>query len=167
MIPTNFSSPQLRRGSDMKIRLATLLWISFTVISFSPSNAQDGAKNGADLLVMVNASAAIDSMTEAELSQALRGEDSRFRSIGLQKQYYERILQEFAKTNSGNFERDWFALIMTGKRKTKPVVTGNLQGLVALVAKSKEALAVMNWQNTGKAPAEYGLKSVKIFKEKK
>jgi hypothetical protein len=151
----------------MKTRLVARVWISLTIISFSPSVAQDGAKNGADLLVMVNASAAIDSMSDTELSQALRGGDSRFRSIGLQKQHYERILQEFAKTNSGNFEREWFALIMTGKRKTKPVVTGNLSALIALAAKSKDALTVMNWQDTGKTPAEHGLKSLKIFKNKK
>jgi hypothetical protein len=85
--------------------------------------------------------------------------------VGLQKQYYDRILKELAKTKSGDFERAWLALITTGKRKKKPVIADNPLSLIGLVMKNKNAVAVLSWGNLNKQPAELGLKAVRIYKK--
>jgi hypothetical protein len=149
-----------------KISLA-LIHIGFFLASFASVHAQNGAKDVVDLVIIVNAATKNDSMSETELSHALRGGSNFFELVGLQKQYYDRILKEMANTNSGDFDRQWFGLITTGKRRKKPFISDAPINLVALVAKNKNAIAVLDRQSLNKAPGEYGLKEVKIVRKKK
>lgn len=117
-------------------------------------------------MVIVHASAKVDSLSEAELSHALRGKDHRFELVGLQKQSYDRIIKELARTDDGTFQREWMQLLLSGKRKKKPLLSENLLELAVLVGKAPHAIAVLRWDTHTKPPAAFGVKVVKIVKKK-
>lgn len=150
----------------MKTIMTILLVIGAMRFGVSQLHAQDNATPERDLVVLVNATTKVDSMNEAELSRALRGKDNRFELVGLQKQSYGHILKELAKTDDGNFQREWLQLLLIGKRKKKPFISENPIELAAFVSKNPHAIAVLHWENLNKTPAALGLKVVKIFKKK-
>lgn len=131
-----------------------------------PLFAQEGTLQANELVVVVQVSAKIDTMTETKLRHALYGKDPRFDLVGLQEQYYGALLKQMLKTNSGNFEREWLGLLGRGKKKRRPIVSKTVLELVSLVSKNKNAIAVLEWREIKKAPAEYALKVVSRYRIK-
>jgi len=150
----------------MKKTAIVLLTLGLILTSLGASQAQDQAKQEVELIVIVNAAAKRDSMTEAQLGQSLRGGDNHFELVGLQKQHYDLILKKMVRTNSSDFDRLWIGLIMAGKRKKKPIISENPIQLVALAGKNRNVIVVIDRRGLSKPASEYGAKEVKILKKK-
>ncbi|MFQ5649760.1 MAG: tetratricopeptide repeat protein [bacterium] len=145
----------------MKTLITTLAFFS-CVCSLSSSGY---AQKERLLTVIVNASTNINSLNKAELDNVLRGKDNRFSAIALQAQYYDAILENYVSMSSGDFQRSWLKLVSSGRRKKEPLLSKDAHSLIAFVARNRNVLAVLSWQDVNRPPDAFGVRALRVYKD--
>lgn len=159
--PTAGKREALRRAPHVpRVFVIALLASALTLWS------QDLGTPVKDLLVIVNVAAKVDSIEDKELHRILHARDDRFMTLGIQEQNYKRILKEFGKTDPSQFEREWIALILGGKRSDRPVHSENVLSLIGMAKRKKDALVIVIADSLHLKPEELGVKAIKIYKKK-